>query len=94
MSACAFVVDVPPKDALVLRLPRPGTLVLDSAWPHRDITVLDSTGAALGGLHDSTDERGRARLSLAPGRYAVALADGPRGEFEIREDDITLLRLR
>lgn len=94
----SFRVTVPTEKEVVLVIPRSGALdvVAEDASGRaivgRRVDVLDSEGWPLD--HGETDAAGRWSSVLAPGRYTVVVEDGPRGDAEVRADDVTVLRLR
>lgn len=97
--ATAFHVGLPLTDDVVLTLPRGGVLAVvllarDGAPRSRDVTVRDADGEPMSVENRRSDERGRFEARLGPGVYTVEAAGFPAAKVEIREDDVTFLRLR
>lgn len=98
--ATAFRVGLPLTEDLVLALPRPGLLsmvLLDRSGaprPRGAVVFRDAGGEPMSVGSDRADERGRFEASLGPGVYTVEADGFPAETVEVREDDVTFLRLR
>jgi hypothetical protein len=92
-----FRVDAP-RDGLVLVVPRSGMLrvVVKTAAgapaAGRDLVVSDANGWTV--ADGPTDEYGNWNGVVPVGRCTVVVENGPRGEIDVRADDVTVLRLR
>jgi hypothetical protein len=91
-------VDTRTREVQELVVPRSGLLDVFAedasgrALARRRVELRDAAGRLI--VSGETGLEGRWSCVLVPGRWSVAIEDGPRSEIDVRADDVTVLRLR